>query len=254
MLSTTMPPIVMYHSVTSGVCDPYTVRPERFAEQMRWMARRGRKGTSVGELLKAWRNGTDRGLVGLTFDDGYTDFAEHALPILERHGFSATLFAVAGRLGGQSDWDAEYKARPLLTADELRRVADAGIEIGSHGFSHVRLSTVDGDALAREVQESRHILTDVTGQQVRGFCYPFGDFDDRAVSSVEAGYDYGCAVWRTGSAGLYTLPRATIEDSDSPSRLWARRFRYWLRWEVAGRTRADLPEPQGSGNGQSAAN
>jgi peptidoglycan/xylan/chitin deacetylase (PgdA/CDA1 family) len=63
-----------------------------------------------------------------------------ALPILDRCGFTATVFAVAGQLGGTNVWDADGPSKPLLTTDQLRQVAAAGMEIGSHGYTHVRLS------------------------------------------------------------------------------------------------------------------
>ena len=83
-----VPAILMYHSVAPYEDDPYdiTVRPERFDQQMRWLRRAGRTGTSVGQLLGAHRCGAAHGLVGLSFDDGYADFTDHALPVLQRYG------------------------------------------------------------------------------------------------------------------------------------------------------------------------
>ena len=65
--------VLMYHSVEPYTADPYqvTVHPDRFARQLRWLRRRGLRGVSMRELLAARRDGTARGLVGLTFDDGY---------------------------------------------------------------------------------------------------------------------------------------------------------------------------------------
>src|SRR5262249_41052866 len=103
-----LPPVLMYHSVTPYEEDPYliTVRPERFEQQLRWLHPRGRRGTSMRELLAARGAGTDRGLVGLTFDDGYVDFCEYALPALARFGFTATVFVIADLLGGSNSWDS----------------------------------------------------------------------------------------------------------------------------------------------------
>ncbi len=58
---------------------------------------------SLSELLRAQEQGKARRLVGLTFDDGYGDYVEQALPILQRHGMTSTLYAVAGRIGGTND-------------------------------------------------------------------------------------------------------------------------------------------------------
>ena len=146
--------------------DPYdiTVRPERFDQQMRWLRRAGRRGTSVRQLLDAHRRGAAHGLVGLSFDDGYADFTEYALPVLQRFGFGATMFMPAGLLGADNAWDPEGPRKPLLSAGQLRQVAAAGIEVGSHGFRHLSLPASSDADLAREIGESRDILREVTGQ------------------------------------------------------------------------------------------
>ncbi len=129
--SGSMPAVLMYHSVTPYQDDPYlvTVSPARFEAQLRWLRRRGLRGVSVAELLAARERGSGHDLVGLTFDDGYADFVEHALPALTRHGCTATVFVIAGRLGGDNAWDAEGPRKPLMTARQVRQAADAGIEI-----------------------------------------------------------------------------------------------------------------------------
>ncbi len=134
-----VPAILMYHSVSPYEDDPYdiTVRPERFEQQMRWLRRAGRRGTSVRQLLDAHRRGAANGLVGLSFDDGYADFTEYALPVLQGFGFGATMFMPAGLLGGDNAWDPEGPRKPLLSAGQLHQVAAAGIEVGSHGFRHL---------------------------------------------------------------------------------------------------------------------
>jgi peptidoglycan/xylan/chitin deacetylase (PgdA/CDA1 family) len=237
MINDRMPAILMYHSIMPYQEDPYdiTIHPERFDQQMRWLSKRGRRGTSVHELLEAWRRGDTHGLVGLSFDDGYADFADNAVPVLQRYGFTGTVFALAGRLGGDNAWDPEGPRKALLTAEQLRHLAAAGFEIGSHGLLHVPLPTLDDGQLASELNESRRILQDISGQDVTGFCYPWGDLDERSVSGVQAaGYHYGCAVYRTDFTGGYAFPRFNITDTDSPYHLWRRGLRYWLRWEYGG--------------------
>jgi peptidoglycan/xylan/chitin deacetylase (PgdA/CDA1 family) len=225
------PLILMYHSISPYDEDPYevTVTPHRFEQQMHWLSLRGLRGTSVRELLDARPTGHSRTLVGLTFDDGYQDFLTSALPILNRFGFTATVFALAGRLGGTNAWDAGGPSKPLLTTDQLRQVAAAGVEIGSHGFTHRRLSPVSAEQLAEELVHSRAVLRDITGQAVDGFCYPYGDLTGRVVDAVRvAGYDYGCAIQRCELTGRHALPRTYIHDGDHSWRLDAKRIRHRL--------------------------
>jgi peptidoglycan/xylan/chitin deacetylase (PgdA/CDA1 family) len=227
----TLPPVLMYHSVAPYDHDPHlvTVRPQRFEQQLRWLHRRGLRGASMRELLAARRHGTGRGLVGLTFDDGYADFFEHALPVLTRLGFTATVFVIADLVGGANYWDRPGPHKALMTAKEIRHIAACGMEIGSHSRRHVSLTSINPDDLTAEVSGSRTILQEVSGQQVSGFCYPYGHVDARAVDAVRAaGYHYGCAIWRSPLTGVHALARSYIGDRDGSVRLLAKWYRHHL--------------------------
>ncbi|MFC1261545.1 MULTISPECIES: polysaccharide deacetylase family protein [Streptomyces] len=212
----------MYHSVGDRSEDPYriTVTPERLDAQLGWLRRRGLRGVSVAELLAARARGEDRGLVGLTFDDGYADFVTHALPCLRRHGCGATLFVLPGRLGADNAWDPLGPRKPLLTADGIRHAVAEGVEIGSHGLTHVDLTTADDATLKAETAESRALLTELTGAPVTGFCYPYGTVDARAAEAVRAaGYAYACAIDPGPLTGPHALPRVHVGERDTAVRL-----------------------------------
>ncbi|MER8235397.1 polysaccharide deacetylase family protein [Streptomyces sp. NPDC101490] len=232
--------VAMYHSIADTTDDPYrvTVSPVRFARQLHWLRDRGLRGVSVRELLAATAEGRARGLVGLTFDDGYADFVDSALPLLLRHGFTATVYALPGRLDGENGWDTAGPRKPLLSEDGIRRIADAGMEIGSHGLTHVSLPEADDTALAAETRESRILLEEITGRPVDGFCYPYGQVDPRAIRAVRAaGYRYACAIDPGPHTGAYALPRVHIGEDDTSWRLTAKRVLHPLRR----RRPADLP-------------
>ncbi|MET8943904.1 polysaccharide deacetylase family protein [Streptomyces sp. NPDC004542] len=217
-----VPWVAMYHSVGDCSDDPYriTVSPQRLDQQLAWLHRRGLRGVSLREFFAARDRGQGRRLVGLTFDDGYADFLEHALPALRRRNCGATLFVLAGRLGGVNSWDPLGPRKPLLTADGVRRAAAEGVEIGSHGLMHRDLTQVDADVLRAEAVDSRALLTELTGTPVDGFCYPYGTVDRRAVDAVrEAGYTYACAIDPGPLTGPHALPRLHIGQNDTAWRL-----------------------------------
>ncbi|MHC3470362.1 polysaccharide deacetylase family protein [Streptomyces sp. 7R007] len=227
-----VPWVAMYHSVGDCSDDPYrvTVTPERFERQLAWLARRGLRGVSVAGLLTARARGEGRGLVGLTFDDGYADFVTEALPVLGRLGFGATLFVLPGRLGGDNAWDPLGPRKPLLTADGIRRAAEAGVEIGSHGLTHLDLTEVDDVTLKAETVESRTALEDLLGTPVDGFCYPYGSVDARAVAAVrDAGYRYACAIDPGPLTGPLALPRVHVGQRDDSVRLFLKHRLHRLR-------------------------
>jgi len=226
------PYILMYHAVTEAVgpeADPFQicVSPERLDQQLRWLTRRGLRGVSVRELLAAEDR---RRLVGLTFDDGYVDFHTNALPILRRHGFTASVYAVVDRIGADNGWEEYGPQRLLMDAAQLRDCAAAGMEIGSHGLRHVRMSGAGAALQAAEIGESRERLHDLLGEPIDGYCYSYGDLDDHAVATVRAaGYDYGCAIWRGANTGRYALPRTYVGARDTAWRLLAKQYRARLR-------------------------
>jgi peptidoglycan/xylan/chitin deacetylase (PgdA/CDA1 family) len=221
------PFVLMYHSVQAYDDDPYqvTVHPERFDRQLRWLRRRGLRGVSMRELLAGRRPGQ----VGLTFDDGYADFTTDVLPALQRYGFTATVFVIAGALGGHNTWDEPGPRKELMTAAQVREIAAAGVEIGSHNLHHVRMPQLSDEDLHAQVYRSRLILAELIGAPVTGFCYPYGDAGPREAEAVAAaGYDYACAAGRSAPVGPHTLPRTFIGDRDTSPRLFAKLARHRL--------------------------
>jgi peptidoglycan/xylan/chitin deacetylase (PgdA/CDA1 family) len=212
----------MYHGVGGVSEDPFDlfVSSERFAQQMQALRLIGLRGVSLGELGNAVKRREADGLVGLTFDDGYRDVLSSAAPILERYGFTATMFAVSSLLGGENVWDPPPR-RQLMSEADLRHLAARGWEIGSHSVTHPRLTELDADRVRHEVLASRATLFDVVGAEPRCFCYPYGSVDAETVSAVrDAGYSYACAVVRIpGLPTVLAMPRVGVTQKD-----WGLRF------------------------------
>ncbi|OUM42102.1 polysaccharide deacetylase family protein [Arthrobacter sedimenti] len=222
----------MYHSISrSSLPDPHRLRvhPDRLDRHLRLLRRSGFRGVSLSELLRAQERGEARGLVGLTFDDGYTDYVEHALPALQRYGMTSTLYAVAGRLGGSNEWD-DGPRLSLMDSDQLRAVAAAGQEVGSHTMTHPHLPGADADHLIAEIGGSREVLQDVLQAEIASFCYPYGEFDDAAAAAVRAaGYDHGCVIGDYEPGDRFTLPRCYVSPRDTYAHLVARMMRHSVR-------------------------
>jgi peptidoglycan/xylan/chitin deacetylase (PgdA/CDA1 family) len=157
------------------------VSPKQFARQIRWLARRGYVGIRPAEW-EEWRH-RGKGLpdkpVLITFDDGYADLAEYALPVLRRYGFGAVVFVVTGLVGGTNAWDETQGSgtRHLLTADQIRYWATQGIEFGSHGRTHADLTGLSAEELAKEIVGSRDELANLLKSPVASFAYPFGSYN-----------------------------------------------------------------------------
>lgn len=231
-----LPPVLMYHSVSgSTLPDPHRIRvhPDRLDQHLRLLRRLGLRGVSLGELVAAADHGRAGGLVGLTFDDGYADFLDQAVPVLARHDMTATLYVVAGRLGLFNGWDDGLRLE-LLSADGVRAVAAAGHEIGSHTLTHVRLAGIDPVVLTQEVAGSRRVLEDLLQADVPGFCYPWGIFDEAAAEAARAaGYDHACVTGDYRPGDRFTVPRSYVAPEDGPARLLAKLTRHGVRVRTA---------------------
>ena len=160
--------------------------------------------------------------VALTFDDGFADFREHAWPLLQEHGFPATLFAISALIGQQATWMSgpEFPdPAPLLDGPALRALQQEGLHIGSHGMSHQRLTRLTQQQARAEVFDSKAALEDLLGVAVPDFCYPYGDYNRQVRDLVqEAGYRSGLTCVRAAAnyaRNPFELPRKAISYGDS---------------------------------------
>lgn len=158
--------------------------------------------------------------VVLSFDDGYENFAEHALPVMAEFGYPSVLFAVSGLLGQPARWlSSGGQDSPLMSAQQLRQLRSAQVEIGSHTVNHPRLSQLGATEAMREIADSKAALEQSLGEAVDFFAYPYGDYNP-AVRDAVAQAGYQAAV--TCSRGLantapnpFEIPRKAIAYGDS---------------------------------------
>jgi peptidoglycan/xylan/chitin deacetylase (PgdA/CDA1 family) len=195
-------PILMYHEVgeehelsaLKGVMQRnYLVSVGQFREHLRVMQAVGAQPVSLDQL-RDWQLGRadlPARPVVITFDDGFEGNHRHALPILAECGYSATFYIIAGRIG----------TRHMMSWSQLRELAAAGAEFGSHTMSHALMSTLSAEQTIQELVSSRAVLEQGLGQAVRHFALPFGDRNAHYATAMEkAGYLTGA----TSEVGLNT--------------------------------------------------
>jgi peptidoglycan/xylan/chitin deacetylase (PgdA/CDA1 family) len=155
--------------------------------------------------------------VVLTFDDGYADFHEQAFPLLEKHGFTATVFVTTGWLQDAGEHAAGRPLDRMLSWKQVRALDRAGIEIGAHSHSHAQLDQLAGPALERELRSSKDLLEEHTGKPVTTLAYPFGYSSRRVRDAVAAsGYRHAAAVANrlpSAQPDPMALPRLTVRRS-----------------------------------------
>jgi peptidoglycan/xylan/chitin deacetylase (PgdA/CDA1 family) len=223
--ATTRLPILMYHRVAprgAAALGRYRVTPEAFAEQMAFLADSG----WYTVPLEAWRTAVERRqplpgrAVVITFDDGYTDVAEYAWPVLRRHGLAATTFLVADEIGGSNGWDRTYgESLPLMDLATIRRLRDEGMTFGSHSRRHAKLTALGTAAIVDEVAGSRLRLATALEAEVDAIAYPYG-LHDAVVRHLAgaSGYLFGLSTddgLATFDDPLLALPRIEVMGQDT---------------------------------------
>ncbi len=205
--------ILTYHSLdTSG--SVVSVAPEDFASQMACIAESGHRGIALREAVahrEAKGNWPSRSVV-LTFDDGFRNFYDAAMPVLAQHGFTATVFIVSDYMGRRNDWEippAGLGSRDILTWPQAVELSANGIEIGSHTRTHPDLRRLSGTEAQQEIAGSRIEIEDHLGRQVQSFAYPFGETNPVSREYVKKEFQAACTtvLQRANGEPLHNLPR-----------------------------------------------
>ena len=205
-------PILLYHHIGYSLQGEtvYYVSPEAFDQQMNLLYQWGYKTISVELLARAVNQGAElppKPIV-LTFDDGGETTYTRAQPIMQRYGFTGVSYLVYHYIG----------IPRYMNVDQIRELYAAGWEIGSHGLSHVDLTTRP-DRQEDEIVESRRQLQALLGISVMSFAYPFGAYDSSSLGYVHYA-DYLAAMGLgneslQGQKNLFYLYRQSVEGTDS---------------------------------------
>lgn len=227
-------PILMYHSISDDSDEnvhPYyqtNTLPERFEEHLQFLHKNRYSVTSLREAVKRLEQKSSRSSVEkneksvvLTFDDGYADFHTHAFPLLQKYGFTATVFLPTGII--------DHKVKGLrgknhLSWKNVAELHDNGIEFGSHTVTHSLLRTKNDDELDFELRKSKREIEEVICLPVNAFSYPyaFPEEDTKFVALLKetlrnCGYKYGVST-RLGTASriddIFCLKRIPVNTQD----------------------------------------
>lgn len=220
--------ILMYHQVNIPVTTQeqrFCTTPDAFRRQMAWLTRAGYQTVDLESIL-AYVSGVrelPKKAIHVTFDDGFTGVLEHAWPVLKELGISATLFALPGLAGRTNEWmwQRGFPRRALLSAEQIRLLAEEGMTIGSHTCTHPHLTEIPFQQAEEEIARSKHELEELLGREVVHFAYPYGQVNIGIRELVErSGYRSACST-RSGfnrrGEDPYLLRRIDVFGTD---KLW----------------------------------
>ncbi len=238
-------PILIYHHIQteSPTSTRLAVSLRSFKQQISWLSQKGYESISLKQLgnFIQGRNTLPKKPVIITFDDGYQSVWDHAKPVLDQAGFTATVFLVSQAIGKRNIWDLQ-KSVPILPCMDkatCRRLLDDGWEIGSHGLHHYALPELAPRALTQELSQSKIDLEHQFDCQITAFCYPHGAWNERIQEHVKrAGYQVACATSSKSTSvtgDQWALRRVKVKGTDELSDFkrkvsnWYLTYRAWRK-------------------------
>jgi peptidoglycan/xylan/chitin deacetylase (PgdA/CDA1 family) len=212
-------PILIYHAIrpyiptdTAGV-RRYIATPQTLEAELAFLKAGGFTSVTPDDMERSLTGGAPlppRPVI-LTFDDNWEGQYTYALPLLKKYGFTATFYT----------WVVVVGRAHHMSWDEVKALADAGMQIGCHTMTHPYLTQVSGDAEMRwQIFTAKKTIEEHIGRPVTTFAYPFGQYNERVVSFVkEAGFTSARSTWPGivhDAAGLFSLT-GLIRTESAPS-------------------------------------
>ncbi|MFQ3548880.1 MAG: polysaccharide deacetylase family protein [Armatimonadota bacterium] len=221
---------LLYHRMgfpkfSSLVAGQY-VAPIIFEKQLAYFEKNGWQSVPLEKIKNTSQDFCiEHNRLAITFDDGYLSVYKHAIPILKKQNYNATIFVVANTIGGINEWDKAVgdKTEKMMTRAQIREICNMGFEIGSHTLSHAHLLTLSDKEAFEEITASKNKLEDIIGKEVKSFSYPYGEYGEREVQYVKsAGYKYAVSTKKgivLPQSDIFEIPRINVRWSSIPSLL-----------------------------------
>ncbi len=208
-------PILVYHHIrpTQGYAKStwswkMSVTPSVFERHMQWLADKGYTPIDLDTfacIMDRSCGMPDKPVV-ITFDDNNRSQYDIAFPTLRRHGFTGVFYLVANRLDNRAN----------ILRDEVREMAESGMDIQSHTMTHAWLTTRTPEQLTGELAESKRVLEELTGEPVRHIAYPSVMHNATVrARAAELGYVTGSIMDPRNardSEDRFKLPRIMMTD------------------------------------------
>lgn len=174
-------PVLVYHSINNDKSN-LSLKIDNFEKQIKFLKKSGFKTVSFEEIDK-----NEKKQIIITFDDGYKDTCQFALPILKKYNFKATCFLVSNLIGKKNSWDSfrdDFISKNLMNTEDINEWIKNGMFIGSHSHNHTDLTKLNKFDLEKDLEFSKKTLEDKFGKEINNFCYPFGKVNKNVFDTV----------------------------------------------------------------------
>ena len=187
--------ILAYHSLDHSR-SVLSTSPGIFAEQMKVLRDAGVRVVSLSDVADRKCSNRENEVV-LTFDDGFRNVYQHALPVLQSYGFPATVFLVTDYCEKTNSWPGQtvtIEGESLLAWREIQEMSRAGISFGSHTRTHPDLRKLSMLQAEEELASSKKAIADATGLPVDTFAYPYGAYDAALRNLARQHFRLACST------------------------------------------------------------
>jgi len=221
-------PVLMYHKILPGQQDGLTVSTDQFDLQLMFLKEMGYRTISFKTMKKLVKDGSPlpKKTIILTFDDAYLNFREHALPLLKKHNFTATVFVPVAFIGKTNIWD-EGNDQIMSDSDLKRLTLNEDIEIGLHSFLHRNYGDLAPSDMEEDLKNCRETLDFYGIPFTNILAYPYGGYPkkdpllkEQMISLFkQSGLDFALRIgnninpWPIRSP--YEIKRIDIKGTDS---------------------------------------
>jgi peptidoglycan/xylan/chitin deacetylase (PgdA/CDA1 family) len=218
-------PVLSYHKISKPWPDARVrggfTPPRRFFKQMSYLKNEGFVFYTASEIIEYFqqRGEFPQKGIALTFDDGWKDNYTNAFPVLKQLEIKATIFIIPASIGQLFSGATAEGEQPHahLSQDEIREMADAGIEFGSHTMNHRLLNKISETEVKSEVEDAKREIENLLQKPCLTFAYPAGFYSETARHAVEqAGHiaAFTTTYGPTDRVDLFALNRTEVLRRD----------------------------------------
>ena len=206
----------MYHSINDDK-NPLSVSKSNFEKQMLYLYKNKYETINFEKL----NENIDKKRIVITFDDGYKNLIENALPILKKFNFTAVCFFVSNHIGKYNFWDEKKKnfsKLNLMSLKDIKNWLSNDMSVGSHTSDHYNLRDISENEKIKQIYEPKLFFKKNFNISVDYFSYPFGQYDDSTINTVKKYYKYAVTTKRSrykkNAFDFCLLPRVAVNKND----------------------------------------
>lgn len=188
----------MYHNVSLGESKGLTISEKKLEAQLSYLAKENYKTYHFKDLDSIVKNSSKKNII-ITFDDGYVNQMEYAVPLLKKFGLKATFFVPLNFLGKTDSWNTSKLE--IMTLEHLKSLDSKIIELGFHSFNHKKYTDLSNAEIENDTRKCVDFVKENNLQFSPVLAYPYGKFPKEKVHNKtftkilsQNGIEYGLRI------------------------------------------------------------